>query len=84
MLLRYVAERLGDENGSSLFRFLVLRCDRTVMAVLERLAVIAAAAAQRAHPRGASGARDSGEDYDSSITSRTARSSCAASTGLAQ
>jgi RNA polymerase sigma-70 factor, ECF subfamily len=43
MLQRYVAERLGDEGGAGIYRFLVPRCNRVVTAVFNRIGLIAAA-----------------------------------------
>lgn len=73
MLQRYVAERLGDNGGAGIYRFLVPRCNRMVTAVFNRLALVTAASPD--HSAG---------DHEASMTSRTARSSCEASTGLAQ
>jgi hypothetical protein len=43
MLQRHVAERLGDEGGAGIYRFLVPRCNRMVTAVFNRIGLIAAA-----------------------------------------
>jgi RNA polymerase sigma-70 factor (ECF subfamily) len=40
MLQRYVAERLGDDGGASIYRFLVPRCNRMVTAVFNRIALV--------------------------------------------
>jgi RNA polymerase sigma-70 factor (ECF subfamily) len=68
LLRRSVAARLG-EVGPGMYRFLVPRCNRIVMGVFNRLAV---------------NAPPSPQPHEVSIRSRTARSSCSASTGLAQ
>ena len=43
MLQRYVAERLGDDGGAGIYRFLVPRCNRMVIAVFNRIALVTAA-----------------------------------------
>ena len=43
MLQRYVAERLGDDGGAGIYRFLVPRCNRIVAAVFNRIALVTAA-----------------------------------------